>query len=76
MLKHFIAIGALVLYGASVLYCATLVLVFRDGDWLLPLVALTLPWSLLTVIFMWSLSHGADLWFFWLLYVACSSNAG
>jgi hypothetical protein len=56
-------------YGAAVVFCAIRVLGYSDSDWLLILIALTLPWSLLSVLFIWSLIHGAMLGFFWLLYL-------
>ncbi len=61
--------AALVLYAATVLLCTTLVVGYRELDFLGALIALTLPWSLVTVVFIWSLIHGASLWLFWLVYL-------
>jgi hypothetical protein len=60
---------AILLYAAAVLFCAIRVVGYADGDWLLVLLAFTLPWSLISVVFVWSLMHGASLWFFWLVYL-------
>src|SRR6267154_6150239 len=59
----------ILVYGAAVVLCAIRVVGYADGDWFLVLVALTLPWSLISVLFIWSLAHGASLWFFWLVYL-------
>jgi hypothetical protein len=64
------ALSTAVLYAAAVLVCTIRVVGYADGDWLLLLIALTLPWSLISVPFVWSLGHGASLWFFWVLYLA------
>ena len=61
--------AALALYAATVLLCTILVVGFGDGNWLGALIALTLPWSLVTLAFLWSLAHGASLWLFWLVYL-------
>ena len=61
--------AALALYAATVLLCTILVVGYRDVEFLGALVALTLPWSLVTVAFIWSLIHGASLWLFWLVYL-------
>jgi hypothetical protein len=60
---------ALVLYAAAVLLCTILVVGYRDLDFVGALIALTLPWSLATIPFRWSLIHGASLWLFWLAYL-------
>jgi len=60
---------ALVLYAAAVLLCTILVVGYRDLDFVGALIALTLPWSLATIPFRWSLIHGASLWLFWLVYL-------
>jgi len=41
-----------------------------NSDWWLALCALTLPWSLVSIIFMWALYHGAGLGFFTVMYLA------
>ena len=61
--------AALALYGATVLLCTILVVGYGDGDFMGALVALTLPWGLISIVFMWSLIHGASLWLFWLIYL-------
>jgi hypothetical protein len=64
------ALAAIVLlYGAAVLVCTIRTVGYSDGDWLLVLIVLTLPWSLLSVLFIWSLMHGASLGFFWAVYL-------
>lgn len=40
-----------------------------NSDWVLVLIGLTLPWSIVSVFFMWSLFHGAGLGFFTVLYL-------
>lgn len=60
---------AISIYGAAVLFSAIRVLGYNDGDWLLILIAITLPWSLISVVFIWSLIHGASLGFFWFVYL-------
>jgi hypothetical protein len=67
---HRLEAAALVLYAVTVLLCTILVVGYGDGDFLGALIALTLPWSLITVAFIWSLAHGASLWLFWLVYLA------
>jgi len=61
--------AALALYAATVLLCTILVVGYRDLDFVGALIALTLPWSLVTIPFRWSLMHGASLWLFWLAYL-------
>jgi hypothetical protein len=61
--------AALALYAAAVLLCTILVVGYQDLEFLGALVALTLPWSLVTLAFLWSLGHGASLWLFWLVYL-------
>ncbi|HEY7242049.1 MAG TPA: hypothetical protein VH600_22965 [Burkholderiales bacterium] len=61
--------AALALYVAAVLLCTILVVGYRDVDFLGALVGLTLPWSLITVVFIRSLIRGASLWLFWLVYL-------
>jgi hypothetical protein len=61
-----------VLYLAAVIVLTIRALGYSDGDWLMVLIVATLPWSLVALPFLWSLMHGASLWFFcW-----CSSAAG
>ena len=61
---------AVLVYAAAVLLSAIRAVGYADGDWLLVVIALTLPWSLISLAFIWSLVHGASLWFFWLVYLA------
>ncbi len=61
--------AALTLYAATVLLCTILVVGYGDGNFLGALVGLTLPWSLISIAFIWSLAHGASLWLFWLIYL-------
>ena len=61
--------AALGLYAAAVLLCTILVVGYRDLDFVGATIALTLPWSLVTIPFRWSLIHGASLWLFWLVYL-------
>ena len=56
---------ALALYAATVLLCTILVVGYQDVDFLGALIALTLPWSLVTIVFI----HGASLWLLWLVYL-------
>lgn len=61
------------LYALAVLGCIPLAFDYAgdvDTTWLLVLVALTLPWSLVSVVFMWALIHGAGLEFFTFMYLA------
>ena len=65
-----------VIYAAAVLFLTIRVLGYSDNDWLLVLIVLTLPWSLVSVVFLWSLIHGASLWLFWLVFLgAGAANA-
>ena len=57
-------------YVIAVAVCVIRVLGYQDMEWLLLLVGLTLPWSLASLPFLWSLIHGASPWFFSLLYLA------
>ena len=59
-------------------FVAVLILIFLafdfDGDvrlvWLLLLLASTLPWSVVSLLFAWSLFHGAGLETFAVMYAA------
>ena len=61
--------AALVLYAAAVLLCTILVVGYGDLNFVGATIALTLPWSLVTIPFRWTLIHGASLWLFWLVYL-------
>jgi hypothetical protein len=62
-------------------FVAVLILIFLafdfDGDvrlvWLLLLLALTLPWSVVSLLFAWALMHGAGLGMFAVMYAAFAS---
>lgn len=45
-------------YAAAVLALTVRVLAYGDNDWLLVLGALTLPWSLAVVLFVWAVFPG------------------
>jgi hypothetical protein len=49
--------AALALYATTVVLCTILVVGYRDVDFLGALIALTLPWSLVTLA-IWSLIRG------------------
>ena len=58
-----------VLYLAAVIVLTIRALGYSDSDWLMVLIAATLPWSLVALLFLWSLIHGASPWLFWLVFV-------
>ena len=58
-----------VIYAAAVTFLTIRMLAYSDGEWLLVLIVLTLPWSLVAVVFLWSLIHGAGLGLFWLVFL-------
>ena len=72
-IKAVLAVTAMV-YLAAVIFCAVRVLGYDDTEWLLILVALTLPWSLVSVVFIWSLIHGASLGLFWFIYLGAGAT--
>lgn len=60
------------LYLFAVLVCIPLAFDFEgaiDTTWTLVLIGLTLPWSLVSILFVWSLIHGAGLEFFTFMYL-------
>jgi hypothetical protein len=60
------------LYLVVVFACIPLAFDFAGAinfNWTLVLIGLTLPWSLVSVLFAWSLIHGAGLEFFTVMYV-------
>src|SRR5262252_5151456 len=67
--RHLIAIG----YILAVVICIVMAFDF-DGsihfEWTLVLIALTLPWSIVSVFFAWALIHGAGLEMFTVIYLA------
>ena len=61
------------LYVAAVLVCIPLAFDFKgaiDTTWTLVLIVLTLPWSIVSIFFAWSLIHGAGLGFLTFMYLA------
>ena len=59
-------------YLLAVVICVFLAFDFAgriNTNWTLVLIALTLPWSLVSVIYAWALIHGAGLEFFTLMYL-------
>ena len=60
------------IYLLAVLACIFLAFDFAGAintNWTLVLIALTLPWSIVSIIFAWALIHGAGLEFFTLMYL-------
>ena len=60
-------------YLLSVLLCLFRAFDYAGGisvNWTLALIALTLPWSLVSVVFAWPLIHGAGLELFSVMYLA------
>lgn len=60
------------LYLLAVIVCILLAFDFTgriNSEWTLVLIALTLPWSIVSVVFMWALFHGAGLEFFTVMYL-------
>ncbi len=58
-------------YCLIVLACISLAFDYAGAvnmTWLLVLIVLTLPWSLVSILFAWALIHGAGLGFFTLMY--------
>lgn len=61
------------IYLIAVFTCLSLTFDFKgsvDMDWLKGLLILTLPWSVVSFIFLWAISHGAGLIFFAFMYLA------
>lgn len=70
-MKH-IPLIATLLYLVCVVICIPLAFDYEgriDTTWTLVLIVLTLPWSLVSVLFAWALIHGAGLEFFTVLYL-------
>ncbi len=60
-------------YGFTVATCLFFAFDFSGAispNWTFALFLLTLPWSLLTLPFVWSLIHGANLAFFAIVFLA------
>ena len=61
-----------VIYLLAVIVCVLMAFDFAgsiNSEWVLVLIGLTLPWSIVSVFFVWSLIHGAGLGFFTVLYL-------
>ena len=71
-LKPKIPIIIIAIYLLMVIACILLAFNFA-GDinpgWTLLLIGLTLPWSLISILFTWALIHGAGLEFFTFMYL-------
>lgn len=60
------------IYLLCVVACITLAFDFAGAinlNWTLVVIGLTLPWSLVSILFAWSLVHGAGLEFFTVMYL-------
>ena len=60
------------IYLIAVVLCISLAFDYAGAinfNWTLVLIGLTLPWSLVSVVFAWSLIHGAGLEFFTFMYL-------
>ena len=60
------------LYLMAVLLCLLRAFDYAGAiniEWTLVVIGLTLPWSLVSVLFTWSLIHGAGLEFFTFMYL-------
>jgi hypothetical protein len=60
------------LYMLVIIVCISLAFDFKGrihSGWTLVLIGLTLPWSIVSVFFMWALFHGAGLEFFTVMYL-------
>src|SRR5262249_25135306 len=61
------------IYLLAIVACIFLAFDFAGAinfDWTLVLIGLTLPWSIISIVFTWSLIHGAGLGFFTFMYLA------
>lgn len=61
------------IYLLAVVICVFLAFDFEgaiDTSWTLALIVLTLPWSLVSILFAWALIHGAGIEFFTFMYLA------
>lgn len=64
------------LYMVAVIICIVLAFDYSGqihSEWTMVLIGLTLPWSIISVLFIWSLIHGAGLEFFTVLYLVCAA---
>jgi hypothetical protein len=63
---------AIAIYLIAVVVCIFLAFDFDgriDTAWTLVLIGLTLPWSLISIVFAWALIHGAGLEVFTFMYL-------
>jgi hypothetical protein len=64
---------AIAIYLLAVVVCIFLAFDFAGAinfNWTLALIVLTLPWSLVSIVFAWALIHGAGLGLFAFIYLA------
>ena len=62
----------IIVYLVAVVLCIFLAFDYAGAinlNWTLVLIALTLPWSLVSIVFVWALIHGAGLEFFTVMYL-------
>jgi hypothetical protein len=60
------------IYLLAVMVCIFLAFDFAGAinfNWTLVLIALTMPWSIVSIVFTWALIHGAGLEFFTFMYM-------
>jgi hypothetical protein len=65
-----------IVYVLAVIACIVQAFDFAGSinlNWTLVLIGLTLPWSLVSIVFVWSLIHGAGLEFFTGMYLVFSA---
>ena len=74
------ALIIITVYLSAVVTCIVLAFDFIgriEFEWTLVLIGLTLPWSLVSVVFAWALIHGAGLEFFTFMYLCFAGiNSG
>jgi hypothetical protein len=75
-LRPKLPLAAMAVYLLAVGACIFLAFDF-DGaintNWTIVLIGITLPWSLISIVFAWALIHGAGLGFFTFMYLAFAS---
>lgn len=70
-----IQITVSIVYLSAVIACLLLAFDFQGEvnlNWAFALIALTLPCSAISIVFVWGLIHGAGLDFFTLFYLLCT----
>jgi hypothetical protein len=68
-----IPLAVIAIYMLSVGLCIIKAFDFAGAintNWTLALIVMTLPWSIISILFAWALIHGAGLEFFALLYLS------